>query len=81
MVPSKRWDEGMRALPPCVVQVLDMLPDAQPQKIVLNTDGKGHWEVEVFSRYVVSEEHVVPHEPRSVPSVPFREKAIRRVRQ
>ena len=64
----------MRALPPCVVRVLEMLPDAQPQKIVLNTDGKGHWEIEVFSRYAVSEEK------HPVPSPPLREKAIRHLR-
>jgi hypothetical protein len=64
----------MKALPPCVVQVLDKLPDALPQKIVLNTDGKGHWEIEVFSRYAVSED------THTRPAAPPREKAIRHLR-
>lgn len=45
----------MKPLPSVVLQLLATLPDAQAQKIVLNTDGNGHWEVEVFSRYRLDE--------------------------
>lgn len=63
----------MKPLPPSVLKLLDTLPDALPLKIVLNTDGKHRWEVEVFSRYVFKDE---PHE---CSPVPLREKAVRSV--
>ena len=61
----------MKPLPGVVLKLLDTLPDAQAQKIVLNTDGNGHWEVEVFSRYRLDEVS------DSSPRVPLKEKAVR----
>jgi hypothetical protein len=44
----------MNPLPPAVVHLLRTLPD-ETRKIILNTNGKGHWEIEVFTRYQVDE--------------------------
>lgn len=61
----------MKPLPPSVLQLIDALPEAQPHKIVLNTDGQGQWEVEVYSRYSFHERTSLP------PHLPLREKAVR----
>ena len=45
----------MKPLPGVVLKLLDTLPDAQAQKIVLNTDGNGQWDIEVYSRYHLRE--------------------------
>lgn len=41
----------MMALPRELLQLLADVPDGQPCKVVLNTNGKGHWEVEIFARH------------------------------
>jgi hypothetical protein len=61
----------MSPLPGAVLELIATLPDAQPHKIVLNTDGCGHWDIEVFSRYSFYDT------PRQRPLVPLREKAVR----
>jgi hypothetical protein len=45
----------MKPLPPSVLALLAAAPEDRPCKIILNTDGKGHWEVEIFARYVLDE--------------------------
>jgi hypothetical protein len=64
----------MKPLPAVLLQLLETLPDAKAQKIVLHTDGKGQWEVEVYSRYRVHERTAIP------PHLPLREKAVRHPR-
>lgn len=49
----------MQPLPDAVLRLLAMLPD-ETCKIILNTNGKGHWEIEVFTRYKID----IPREPR-----------------
>jgi hypothetical protein len=61
----------MKPLPASVIKLLDTLPEDHPHKIVLNTDGNGQWEVEVYSRYSFHERTSMP------PHLPLREKAIR----
>ena len=61
----------MKPLPSVVLRLLDTLPDAQAQKIVLNTDGNGHWDVEVYSRYHLREKAEMP------PPLPLKAKAVR----
>jgi hypothetical protein len=64
----------MKPLPGAVLHLLETLPDAQAHKIVLNTDGCGHWDVEVYSRYSLYD-----RSPDVRPPMPLREKAIRQV--
>lgn len=45
----------MRPLPPIVLRLLDTLPE-ETCKVILNTNRRGHWEVEVFTRYSLDEE-------------------------
>ena len=44
----------MKLLPPALLQFLDALPD-ETCKVILNTNRKGHWEVEVFTRHSFDE--------------------------
>ena len=62
----------MKPLPGVVLKLLDTLPDAQAQKIVLNTDGNGQWDIEVYSRY-----HLRENADVLLPAVPLKEKAVR----
>lgn len=55
----------MKPLPEAVLGLLATLPDATC-KIILNTNGKGHWEVEVFTRYKID----VPRDPPPPWSLP-----------
>ena len=43
----------MKALPQEVWAIFAELPEDRPYKVILNTNGRGHWEVEVFARYVI----------------------------
>jgi hypothetical protein len=61
----------MSPLPGAVLDLIATLPDAQTHRIVLNTDGCGQWDIEVFSRYSFYDS------PRQRPAVPLREKAVR----
>jgi hypothetical protein len=63
--------DRVKPLPSSVLHLLDTLPEAQAHKIVLNTDGHGQWDVEVYSRYSFHERTSMP------PHVPLREKAVR----
>lgn len=61
----------MKPLPQSVLKVLDTLPENHPHKITLHTDGRGQWDVEVYSRYSFEEPSSTP------PHLPLREKAVR----
>jgi hypothetical protein len=45
----------MKPLPGAVLALLETLPP-QTRKVILNTNGAGHWEIEVFMRYSLDEE-------------------------
>lgn len=45
----------MKPLPRRVLHLLETLPE-ETCKIVLNTNQKGHWVIEVFTRYTLVEE-------------------------
>ena len=45
----------MKPLPQAVLALLETLPP-QTRKVILNTNGHGHWEIEVFSRYSIDED-------------------------
>ena len=64
----------MKPLPGVVLKLLDTLPDAQAQKIVLNTDGNGQWDIEVYSRYHLREKVFGDDVP---PPLPLKAKAVR----
>ena len=61
----------MKPVPASVLKLIETLPENQPHKIILNTDGKGQWDVEVSSRYRFHERTSMP------PHLPLREKAVR----
>ena len=44
----------MKPLPREVLQLLQTLPE-ETCKVILNTNRRGHWEVEAFARYKVDE--------------------------
>jgi hypothetical protein len=45
-----------------VLALLDTLPE-ETCKVILNTDRRGHWSVEVFTRYTIEEE-TLPVRPK-----------------